>query len=247
MKKFIVLGIVMVMVLSATAAMSAVFDNDWLVTLKASTDVAAKVGAGNAIFGLKTAAGDTTTYYTPVANLASSPEVNYSDSTHPYPTTYATGATRYYVAKKGGAPLGVDPGQSKTIDWLFRIAGAGGSTVYLTAWNTTGTTSAINAGTNQIIKLYEANAEGVKGDLLWTFNPGAATSWTSTGGIVGAKNDQLALNGYFSKSYTLGAADNAGGAYQYFVLEAQAPEPGSIVALFSGLVGLAGFGIRRRK
>lgn len=239
MKKLLVIGIVMVMALSATAAMAAI-DNDWLVNFKASTDAAAKVGASAAIFGLKTTAGDTFTPLGTPAALGGTPEVNYADSTHPYTTNYGVTAGRTYVAKKGGAPLGT----TGTMDWTFKLAGLKGNTVYLTSWNATGGPNAIDTGTTQIIKLYESNLAGEKvGEAVWTFTPGTTATWAAATGIGGVANTN-----YFSKSYTLtDDNDTAGGSYKYFMLEATVPEPGSMVALFSGLVGLVGFGIRRRK
>lgn len=242
MKKLLVIGIVMVMALSATAAFAAI-DNDWLVNFKASTDVLAKSGASNCIVGLKTATGDSFATLGTPANLSGSPEVNYADAAHAYTTNYGTTPGRTYVAKFGGAPLGTTG--KETIDWTFRLVGAANATVYFTAWNATGTTNAIDAGTTQTIKLYESNAAGQKiGAAVFDFTPGKVASWTSGGGIVGVANTD-----YFSKSYTLGSVDAAGGAYQYFVLEASTstPEPGSMLAMLSGLVGLVGFGIRRRK
>jgi len=249
MKKLIVIGIVMVMVMSASAAMAVTIDNDWLVYVKASTDAAAKVGAGNATFGLKTAAGDSFANYTTAANVGGTPEINYKDATHPYTTNYGAIPGRTYVAKFGGAPLGVEVGKKGVIDWAFKIAGAANATVYLTSWNTAGTTTAINALTDQVIKLYLGDADGNKvGDAIWEYKAGTnGATWTGAGGIVGTANSTSAANAYFQQSFTLGAADNAGAAYKYFVLEATVPEPGSMVALFSGLIGLVGFGIRRRK
>jgi hypothetical protein len=248
MKKLIVIGIVMVMALSATAAMAAI-DNDWLVYFKASTDSLAKSGASNGTLGLKTAANDSFANYSTVATLSTYPEINYTDSGHPYTTSYGNIPGRTYVAKFGGAPLGPDP-KKTVIDWAFKVAGNGGATVYLTAWNQTGTTTQIDAGTTQLIELWAGNSSGEKVGTapIWMFNPGQQASWTSGGGIVGTANDQNATNGYFSQSYVLGNNDSAGGAYKYFVLEATTvPEPGSLVALFSGIIGLVGFGIRRRK
>jgi len=243
MKKLIVMGIVMVMALSATAAFAAA-DNDWLINVKASTDATAKVGASNAIFGLKTATGDTFATLTTAANLAGSPEINYGDATHPYTSNYGAvpaTAKRYSTVKFGGAVLG---NTTNTVDWTFRVCGAANASLYLTAWNATGATNQIDAGFTQTIQLYESNAAGEKiGPAIWSFVAGKTSSWTSSGGIVGTAGDT-----YFQTQVTLpGEIDPAGGAYKYYVLEATVPEPGSMVALFSGLIGLVGFGIRRRK
>ena len=244
MKRFLVFGIVAMMVLSATVAMAAV-DNDWSVYIKASTDALARSGASTATFGVKTATGNNTfANLTTSPALGSYPEVNYTDATHPYTTNYGNIAGRTYVAKFAGAPLG-DGSKLVTMDWTFRLVGNAGATVYMTTWNQTGTTNQIDDGT-QAIQLFESDATGKKiGDAIWTYNPGVTTTWGSSTGIAGT-----AGTNFFQKAYTLGDADSAGGAYQYFVLEANSvstPEPGSMLAMLSGLVGLVGFGIRRRK
>ena len=236
MKKLIVAGMVAVMVMGATAAMAA-WDNDWAVLVKCSTDALAKFGASTALFGVKTPAGNTFANLTTAPNLAGSPEVNYSDAIHPYTTNYGVTAGRTYVAKFGGTPPSIH-----SLWWRFRAVGVAGAAVYVTAWNQTGATSQIDVGTTTKFYLFESNAEGARfGNPVWTFNPGTTATWTSTDGIGGVANTN-----YFSKAYTLGAADSAGGAYQYFVLTT-IPEPTSAVAMLSGLVGLAGLGLRRRK
>jgi|GEM_PF-1508588 len=238
MKKLIVIGIVVAMVMGMAVSAMAI-DNDWLVSFRVSTESAGKTGASSAVFGVKSAAGDTISKFTGIANLASSPEINYYDATHPYPTDYGVIGNRYYVAKFGGAPIT----GSNTIDWVFRAAGAAGSTIYVNGWNYTGAASTLDADPGFSLKLYEATADGVKvGAAVWEFRPGVVSAWSSNG-LSGTANVD-----FFQKQYTLGSADSAGGAYKYFVLEAAPiPEPGSMVALFSGLVGLVGFGIRRRK
>ncbi len=244
MKKLFVLGIIAVMVMGmAVSAMAADFvDNAWNVFIRPSTDAAAKTGAGTAVFGLKTATGDSFSNLTAIANLGASPEINYTNDGHPYTSDYNVVAGRTFVAKLGGSPLGTEKEKKQTIDWMFRAAGVAGATVYVTAWNQTGANNLIDAGIQQI-SLYESNADGDKiGNAVWSFMPGVTTTWAASTGIAGE-----AGTNFWQKSYTLGAADDAGGAYQYFVLEATVPEPGSMVALMSGLVGLVGFGIRRKK
>jgi len=242
MKKLIVMGIVMVMVLSASAAF-AVVDNDWVVFLKASSNASGLAGASNAIFGLKTTTGNTFASLGTPANLATNPEVNFTDTTgqHPYTSNYGVQAGRWSTSKLGGAPMG--DGKLSVIDWTFKVAGGAGTSVYLTAWTQAGATTQLEAGTTTLVKLYASNVAGEKiGSALYTFGQNNTTFSTSTG-IAG-----VAGTNFYQNQYTLGAtADGAGGAYQYFVLEATVPEPGSMVALFSGLIGLVGFGIRRRK
>jgi len=240
MKKLIVIGLVAMVVLSASGAFAAI-DNDWKVYLRASTDNLAKSGASTANYGLKTGTPDTFANLTTSPNLAGSPEINYTDGAHPYTTSYGATPGRTYVATFGGAPLGLSP-KTPVIDWKIKACGAGNATIYVTAWEQTGTTNSIEAGL-QKIQLFESNAQGEKlGAAVWTFLPAVNTTYSGTTGIAGTKGTD-----FWQKSYTLGAADASGGAFQYFLLEATVPEPGSMVALFSGLVGLIGFGIRRRK
>jgi len=66
---------------------------------------------------------------------------------------------------------------------------------------------------------------------------GSTVLWTVEKNVSGSST---APN--FTKEFTL-----SDGAKTYLTLEAQVPEPGSIVAMMSGLVGLAGFVIRRKR
>lgn len=237
MKKLTVVGLVAVMVMAATAAMA--IDNDWLVFIRASTDSSAKTGMSSAAFGVRTETRDVYAWHSPAASLGMSPEIDYSDANHPYTGNYADiRQPRWSVAEVGGGPCS----SGGVMDWRFRLAGAAGANVYVTAWNQTGSTCSLDANPGLTLRLYESDLQGNKlGAAIWTFQPGVTASWTASSGIAGTANED-----YFQKSYQLGEADSAGGAYQYFVLEA-CPEPSSVVAILSGLMALAGFGIRRKR
>ena len=82
----------------------------------------------------------------------------------------------------------------------------------------------------------------------------SALLWTAPLGDGGVYNS--AANAFTIPSPTYDADNDmwiTSGAYKYFTVYAegqtvaQTPEPGSMVAMLSGLVGLVGFGIRRRK
>ena len=97
--------------------------------------------------------------------------------------------------------------------------------IYMRVFNPTGTATLLDANPGFDLKLFKVAEFGGTRQLVWTATPGVSSTSSS---------------GYFGTSYAKGT--------HYFELEASAvPEPGSIVAMLSGLVGLAGYSIRRRK
>ena len=101
--------------------------------------------------------------------------------------------------------------------------------IYLRAWNATGTSNDIDDDAAFPVKLY--NVTGGTKTLLWEFLPTVNGSSTST--AAGSKLDIV-----------LGSSANT---YNLQLEAGVVPEPGSIVAMLSGLVGLVGYGVRRRK
>jgi hypothetical protein len=234
MKMSVAVAVMIVLALSSAGAMA--FDNDWLAYVRVSTEATARTGMSTAMFGWKTAAGDTFAPLTPPAALGTFPEIEYADATHPYTSDYSNvSQKRWFVAKIAG----LAPKQST---WTFRAAGAEYASIYVTAWNQSGAANAIDTNPGFALKLYESNAAGERlGDPIWWFRPGVTTTYSGTTGIAGTANVD-----YFQKAYTLGATDSAGGAYQYFVL-AIVPEPGSLAAKLALLGGFAGLVVRRRQ
>lgn len=233
MKRLIVIGFVVTILISATAAIASVpADNDWLLNFRATTDVAAKTGAATSTFGLKSTAGD---YFAYRQDAFAGPEVNYSYAGDPLHSS-----RRYYIAKFGGAPLG---STSNVMSWVIRLDGYAYSSAYVTGWNASGATSSIEGFPGQTIKLYECNVAGDKlAPAIWTFTPGVVATWSAGARMGGTSNVD-----YFQKMYTFGAADAEGLSHQYLLLEATVPEPSSILAVISGLAGVLGLRIRRRK
>ena len=146
------------------------------------------------------------------------------------PTVYA------YVA----GPLIKDQRPSftgATMDWVLGLSsvnyapGTEPLMVYMLGWNALDTgivkTNQFSPLGGETVKLYASADGATKGALLWTVVKGG----------TGVHLDALT---YETGSIGIGSR---------FILEEAAviPEPGSLLALASGLVGLLGFGIRRRK
>lgn len=117
----------------------------------------------------------------------------------------------------------------RTITWNLTVAPESASTatgIRIRGWIQSQTGNKIDTDSVFNVKLYSVAAFG-----------GARTQvWAPVNGVAGTSSANYWDSGLLSASTHL------------FELEATAvPEPGSIVALLSGMVGLVGFGIRRRK
>ncbi|MCX8053142.1 MAG: PEP-CTERM sorting domain-containing protein [Armatimonadetes bacterium] len=235
MKKLIVLSVVMLVVL-ATAA-SAAFDTFWQVNLLVSDLNNMNAGVAN-IYGTATT--------TASSNQNPSGNVVYM--------FYTPNGTQYTFRKINAVESPPDP--TVIHEWPLSIGTrpgwTGGSTFKLRVWNPTGTAFDLDdnwggvTGTQPYIqpkkgpgwepqnaffvRLYKIYGESTP-KLLWTFNP------TTNGGSLTPE-----FSGVFG-GITAGSIIN-----NYFLLKREPiPEPGSIVALVTGAVGLAGFAIRRRR
>jgi len=132
-------------------------------------------------------------------------------------------------------------GQIKSWDLLL-AAGTGfsGSAIRLAWWAATGTNDPVGtiAGTpvEYVVEVIE-DPTGEHAGFVWkSQDPTAGTSTAPLGFLDWAQGPKVAdANGMISSGIKL-----------RFTVK-PVPEPGSMLALASGIVGLAGFGIRRRK
>lgn len=227
MKKLLVIGIIAMMIAGMSVAASAAVQADFFFGLKAVPTAVQGMGAN----WLATA----------------SDAVNGDDGS-------AAGYNAAYVPAQSNTlemdvvgPL-LDPAGRWQVDYRENLTGPTDQIVWnLKAYMNTATltTNSFNlAGyfvsnggaitdPNFYVKVYDG--QGTTGALLKTFNQAtgygseSAPSWTSGTFTLASKTDAH----YFT--VVAGTAP------------ASVPEPGSMLAMLSGLVGLVGFGIRRRK
>jgi len=122
------------------------------------------------------------------------------------------------------APLVV--GQTKTWDLTLYEYGGGATTFSLTGWM---------ASSANMLDLSTGGDPNIKVEL----KQGDKVLWTVPYGVSGSST---------APTFTLATPlSYTGNAISLQVVASTVPEPGSMVALFSGLIGLVGFGIRRRK
>jgi len=228
MKKLIVIGIVAAMVMGLSAAAFATGDA-WLVYMHVGLNTTGEDGAPSGKFGIRTQTTDLVSSYTTGNYNSAVPELWFTDGTHPYPSNLgAGGSPRYYqatISKNNAAP-------TNTVEFVYslEIKATSGTTVWLTAWNPTGPTTDWDASKFDNLYLYEGTnkSNGFKFDS------------TKNGAdiVTNISGD------YYQKSYVM----PEGGIMEFQLIAGGGiPEPGGMAALFTGLVGLIGFGIRRRK
>jgi hypothetical protein len=220
MKRLIVFSVVMLVAL-ATAA-SAALDTAWVIKLRVSDLNGANAGSINQYGTGATGRNSQTPGPSVVFMYLAGSEPNY-----------------YFRDIRAPEPYNV------VMEWKLTVAAKSGypaSQFKLIAWNESGATSDLDdnwggvQGTQPDIKPVNPDPEAFfvrlyMGDtLLYTFNP--RENGTSTAP-------------QFSAVYNIQPGQTIENMFR--LVREPVPEPGSIIALATGLVGLAGFGIRRRK
>lgn len=130
------------------------------------------------------------------------------------------------TSKDVRAPLTV--GQTKIWDLSLYIVGGGSGTIKLDGWM---------AGTTNML----SHSTGGDPDIKLELKKGSEVLWTVPYDVSGSQSaptftTNIAFSGQPISLQLVASA-----------MPAEIPEPGSMVAVLSGLVGLVGFGIRRRK
>jgi len=242
MKKLIVLGILLTMVMAMGVVAQAAAPA-WVVQIQATTDAASLLGQAYGSFGLRTKGSDSTGTNAPV--VATDPEIDQTA----IDATPVQARQNIDLLGTSNADL---PNATTECDWFLTAVNqtAASGTMYVTTWNVSTANYAIPQALGYTITLYQvssatatiANSTPLQ-SYVYTNGVTAPTSYgTYTGTGVGGTYNQWAFNNV------------AEGGSVYLELVAApisapitTPEPGSLVAMLSGLVGLVGYGIRRRK
>jgi len=147
-----------------------------------------------------------------------------------YTGTFGTGMTKTNLYKKQWVTTGPST-------WLLEAwapSAFEGSAITLRLWGTTASTNK-PTGTWTVTKVYDPVLNSWARTPLGTINCNTITSAGST------------ASPWFMTTLTLSKTDAPYTATNGYLIELSIPEPGSMLAMLSGLVGLVGFGIRRRR
>jgi len=193
------------------------------------TDTSAGMAGAQVRIGVKTAVSTSQQDWS-VSTVANCASVNY------------TGGLDSTMVKSDAGLLKTD---YRTVDptakWIFEAwtgTGYTGGTMDVRIWGST--SSYKPSGSWKLYKLYDPLAN--EGQGAWGKTElGTVPIATSTGT---ADSPWFKYNLAVSGNVKTSAPSDYGKGY---ILSLEIPEPGSMVAMLSGLVGLVGFGIRRRR
>jgi len=233
MKKLIVMGIVAMMVMGLAGTVLAAVDTDWYVNMRATSNATSLTASmGSAKYGTK-ATGATDGLDTSPTDAKYGSQL--SATTAEIDCVNGAGNDRYMTDQR--APVGA---VEKVWNLKVYAGDSFASTIYLTMWNPTA--GDIDPAEGFTVKLYSVSAfGGERTEITPSLDLALNGTFSTSTGISGNKVQT-------SMPFTLGQAGDATHPYLFELVAAPAvPEPGSMLAMFSGLIGLVGYGIRRRK
>ncbi len=230
MKRLMVMLAVIGMLVSSAAAYAGPND-DWLLYIRASSPDDSKA-LNNCIFGTKSGYGDS-----PAGAEDKSQIVNtVAPAIGCFDLGNGANGTGYYQDLRSPV-LGTGSAKAWTIK-LWALGSYGYSDIVLSAWNPSGSHDINGALPIRLKVLHDPSGTYSDGQML-------ISSWDAN------RNGSQSLPAY---SWTFRGAGSVRSLSSPIVLELSAscdalpavPEPGSVVALLSGLMGLVGIRIRRR-
>jgi hypothetical protein len=239
MKKIIVIGIAVMLMGMAVAAQAAI-DTMWCVELQAFGASGSGSTAGTLVLGSVTQS-NVMDWNVAGAN-GDSRDSELTDESPDgatvvaidMPTKRTSGSALWVTDKR--PTMVANQTQIWNIELYTPVApGYADSTMVLKVWQPSKISTLFTGldtatGGYSVFQLKQGN------EVLWDFIANSSLNNVGTG-TAGAP--------LFTKSYD--ATGGRAGAYDLQLVVTTVPEPGSIVAMLSGLVGLAGYGIRRRK
>jgi len=226
MKKLIVILSIAALVISASAAMAAGPNDNWVVQMIASY-TNNTLNSTTTAYGTRTVAG--------VADGTDSQDSSQTKTdTGAMLSCFDLGVGANNVGYKYDYRAPMLTGEKVWNLSLWRGATYSQTSMLLRAWNPSGATDLNGAIKVKLVVVDDPTGTFDENDVIW--------SWDAT------KNGGSTTPAYSTTFTNCGVLEqgNATSAIKLKLI-ASVPEPGSLVAMFSGLIGIVGYGIRRRK